>query len=106
MVAATLDNATHVRSLHIDGSLVASDSGVANHSADTDGFSIGDSLVFTVRKFNGLIDEVSVLERALDANEISTIYNSRSMSSVPEPSSLAIFGIGGLLAIRRRRLKK
>ena len=45
--------------------------------------------------FNGLIDDVRVYDNALTQSEVTAL--------VPEPGSLALLGLGGLLGARRRR---
>ena len=43
------------------------------------------------------IDEIAIFDKALDATAISNHYN-----GIPEPGTLALLGIGGVLALRRR----
>lgn len=45
--------------------------------------------------FNGYIDDVRIYDNALTAQEVGAL--------VPEPGSLALLGLGGLLIARRRR---
>lgn len=54
------------------------------------------------RMFDGAIDDVRIYNRALTASEINAVY------TVPEPSTLTIFAIGGLcsLAYAWRRRKR
>lgn len=49
--------------------------------------------------YNGLLDEVSIYNRALSASEVSQLY------VIPEPSTYALLGVGaiGLLMVMRRK---
>ena len=49
------------------------------------------------RQFAGMIDEVKLLDEALDAVAI------RELSGVPEPATIALLGLGGALLIRKKR---
>ena len=51
-------------------------------------------------RWNGLIDDVFVLNTTLSQQNITDLY----MAGIPEPSSLALLGHGGLLIARRRRI--
>ena len=57
--------------------------------------------------FRGLIDDVKVFDSALTAADVHAEYTNALAGAVPEPSNLALFGMGvmGLLveAVRRRR---
>lgn len=49
--------------------------------------------------FDGVIDDVSIYNYALTSTQVLNHYN----EGVPEPSSLALLSLGGLLLARRRR---
>lgn len=55
-----------------------------------------------VALFQGQIDDVRIYDRALSDSEVASLYQ---IESVPEPSSLAILGLGlfGLTWVRRRQ---
>lgn len=113
-LVASYDAATGVKSMWIDGILVASIDGpdnvlIANGGAQS-GF-IGSTN--GGEPFPGILDEVAIYSRALTPGEIQMHYanfaNGQNYYFVPEPSSigLAIFGGLGLagMAWRRRRGK-
>ncbi len=82
--------------------------GVARASADYTGsgtptaFQIGARFGAGRAMENALIDDVSVWDGALTATEMATL-SSNAATSVPEPSSTALIGLGGLALILRRR---
>ena len=53
--------------------------------------------------FLGEIGIVEIWDEALPASYISTRWNSGSPDRVPEPATMALLGIGGLMVLRRRR---
>lgn len=73
MIVATLDTASHNRSIYWDGKLVAHDAG-GGRAGKTAPFSIGASTVFSGRWFKGGIEEVALWDRSLKASEVSAIY--------------------------------
>jgi len=94
-LAATYDDVNNFRRLYWDGQLVADDLLVVDHGPALAEFRIGDSAAFSNRFFQGLIDEVSVYDRALTSSEIANLY---FMASVPEPSSVVLVSAGLWLA--------
>ena len=97
-VAATYDRSTGTRKLYINGTLVNSNGYSAaintGHTFVTVGVNartaaFGESFA----SFNGLIDEVDIIGRALSAAEIQSIFNAGSAGKckpvcVPPPSSM------------------
>jgi hypothetical protein len=101
-LAATYDDVNNFRRLYWDGQLVADDLLLPDHGPALAEFRIGDSAAFSNRFFQGLIDEVSVYDRALTSSEIANLY---LMASVPEPSTALLVSAGVCIAassIRRR----
>ena len=76
--------------------------------ASTSGLHIGADRAGTGR-FEGQLDEVAVWDRTISGAEAAQLYNSGNgfdLSAVPEPSTFAIFAIGGCivgLGYRRRK---
>ena len=50
--------------------------------------------------FHGLIDNVYIYDEALNAQQVADFY---ALIPVPEPATIALLGLGGLAALRRRR---
>ncbi|MEO0476470.1 MAG: LamG-like jellyroll fold domain-containing protein [Planctomycetota bacterium] len=50
--------------------------------------------------YNGSIDELYIFDEAIDSDVVASLFTS---NVVPEPGSLALLGLGGLLIVRRRR---
>jgi Concanavalin A-like lectin/glucanases superfamily len=75
MIAVTYrGGSSGFRNIYWDGSIVAPFSGSVDGNSKTAQFSIGESLVFTGRYFQGGIDAVALWKRALKASEISAMY--------------------------------
>ncbi len=58
-------------------------------------FYVGAAVNWPDPDFNGTVDQVQIYNHALSLSEVQAL--------VPEPTSLALLGLGGLLAARRRR---
>ncbi len=91
-------------SFYIDGILVATYATIANTAAGGN-TRFGRQFLDGTEFFAGSIDDVSVYDTALTAEEIAAIHRAGSMDNeVSEPGSLALLGLGllGLLCVRRR----
>lgn len=97
-VAVVLDggNTDDIR-LYVDGQIEAA-SGLVQRIINTSAANTVKIGVFTdtQRYFNGLIDDVRIYDRALSENEVLALYQ------IPEPTTLLLFGFGGLMLKRRR----
>lgn len=99
-VAIVVSNATSTVNdvqYYIDGALVGSFSNAQNIDTGAGPLRIGDSYQDAGRDFTGNIDDVRLYDSALTANEIA------ALAAIPEPGSLALLGLGGLMFARRRR---
>jgi hypothetical protein len=89
MIVATLDTATHTRSLYWDGKPVAMDKG-GGEAGKKNIFTIGASPVFGGRNFKGGIEEAALWNRALKATEVASIYVAArpdASQAAPAPAS-------------------
>jgi Concanavalin A-like lectin/glucanases superfamily/Immunoglobulin I-set domain len=91
-LAGTLDTSGNGK-LYLNGQLVATVTGVS-HSAGTNPVSIGESLVYTGRFFEGRIDEVAIYNVTLSAAQIAAAYAAAegppSLSIAAEPHAVAV----------------
>jgi len=101
-VAGTLDDATGLMSLYVNGSLVASTTTSirplgALDPASSPGIGLGGGqTALSGEIMNGWLDEIRLSDVALRPDQFLV---------VPEPSLFALVGLGGLLAVRCRRLR-
>jgi hypothetical protein len=108
-VAVTGSTLAGTLTLYIDGVQVAQDSALVNGVTfnGADGFGAAPNLTIGAarpnsadagyRPYDGLLDEVAVYDKVLTADDFLARVN------VPEPGSLALLSLGGLLIARRRR---
>ena len=88
-------------SLYLDGSLVSTDSG---KNTDFTVETIGEAF-FAANDFDfeGRIDEVWILDEAVDATTVSNLFTTNTLDAVPEPGSVMLSCVAGLFLARRRR---
>lgn len=88
--------------LYQDGQQVGSDYAVELNTVDDKLFLGGGNLDNPFgANYVGAIDDVQLYNNALNAEQINFLYSNPG-EAVPEPASLALIGLGGLLLVRRR----
>ena len=99
-IVVTLDN----------GSFQSYLNGTAFHSGTyTGGLTTTDALVLGAGNtsgldaFEGFLDEVAIYDQVLTQENVTALNAGADPTSIPEPGSLALLGLGGLLVARRRR---
>lgn len=95
--------------IYLDGALKDTENVVGeDFSSPTSAFAMGARNVSTTGGalssqgpiFRGDLDEVWVFDTALEQDQINLLI---SNNMIPEPASLAMLGLGGLMILRRRR---
>jgi hypothetical protein len=84
-------------SIYLDGAPVFSDTTEVDSVITTAPMTFGRSTYWASQYFEGMIDEVRIYDRTLNASEIATL-------SVPEPATILLLSLGGIL-LRRKQLK-
>ncbi len=86
-VVATAD-ATNGHNLYVDGNLVASNTTAANLTGNTAAMQIGGNPNAAGRGWDGIMDDVGVWDRALTADEVSSIWNNGAGASIGSLTAL------------------
>lgn len=107
LITVTALAGTSTIETYIDGISVGTLTANTTALEDT-GFNIGNARDSELdRAMDGMIDEFATWDRVLTSEEISQVYNNglsgQAVTAVPEPSSSALIGLGGLALILRRR---
>ena len=97
---------------YVDGVQVG---GISNPGTGWDGYNIGNQDAQLIigaerennggRDFTGLVDDIALFAGVVSEEDIAAIAGGTLSPAafIPEPSSLALLGLGGLLVARRRR---
>ena len=93
--------------MYVDGVQVGQNLSAGSIAGNGAAMFIGNNPGATGRSWDGMLDDVALWNRVLTTDEIAAIYNNGDgatiASLIPEPSSLALLGLGCLLVVRRRR---
>lgn len=102
-VVATYDQSDGHRRSYVNGVLhldVPGGTGLA--LTGTDPIALGNDIT-GIKNFDGLIDHYSISDTALSNAQVLDRYNAIVNFTVPEPTSVAVLSLGGLLTLARRR---
>jgi len=110
-IAITYDSATNTKTMFLDGTAVSTTNPAAfspNNGNLPDGLTHdnenlhigGGGDTGADFRWDGLIDDVTIWDEALDGAAIQNIMDN---SVIPEPSSLGLLSLAGLALLRRRR---
>lgn len=106
-VVGVFDHVNGESFLYVNGSQVATKSTTRTIIASGQNFAIGNYATGgTTYDFIGGIDDVQVYGEALSASDVSALFANPglNLTTIPEPSSTALLGLGGLALILRRRV--
>ena len=96
------DPTAGVSRMYVNGVQSGSDGSVVNLSSSVSQFTMGTFWNSTGFDYTGAMDDVQVYDEALSASDVSFLFNNAG-TAIPEPGSLALLGLGGLLVASRRR---
>ena len=95
-IAVTTDFTANELKFYLNGNLADTKTITETGVVDTAGdFLIGNYIAGNAESYRGLMDDLRIYDHALSVGEVSAL--------VPEPSSLALLSLSGLLIARRRR---
>jgi hypothetical protein len=96
-------SSTSGTTIYLNGVAVGTNPTRTEHDP-TANFNIGASLPTgtPANLFDGLIDDVALFDGVLSTSELATVRD-QGAAAIPEPGSLALLGLGGLLVASRRR---
>ena len=95
-------------SVYINGVLIDRDGGNGNNGTQSlnttlTEFAIGSAINGGSHSiYPGLLDDIQVYDEALSGSQIASLFNNPG-TVIPEPSSLALLGAGGLFMLKRRK---
>lgn len=100
-IIVTYDSSAQTITAYLDGTQFATDTQASTTAVE--GLVIGGHRSGTGRNFDGQIDDVAFFDHVLTSTQISALQTQAANVAVPEPSSAALLGLGGLALILRRR---
>lgn len=106
-VAVTYDSVAETATFYTGDGTTLSAGDSANFAQGAIAATTGDLLIgnynSSQRPYSGLIDNVRIYDSIEDAASLTSIMKFNDAVAVPEPSSAALLGLGGLTLIARRR---
>jgi hypothetical protein len=97
--AATFDGTTGVQKVYVDGVLE-----VTTTTANPIEIKANTKNLIMCDGVEALIDDVSIWNIALTSTDVAMLANGTVATTIPEPATLALLGLGGLLLRRKRRM--
>ena len=90
--------------IYVNGVQSGADGSVINLSSTDLQWTMGTYWNSNSYNYTGALDDVQVYDEALSAGDVTFLFNNAgSTVAVPEPSTTALLGLGGLALILRRR---
>jgi hypothetical protein len=101
-VAVTYDYGTGLKEIYINGVLNATQTVSSSAHNDRHLLFLGAN-DFDAQYFSGQLDDFQLYSTKLSAGQVSFIYSNPGFTAVPEPGTLALLALGGVLLLARRR---